>query len=499
MVTIGKEDAVPADENVSRRDFLKVTSATMAAGAFGTLAGCLGEGGGDGGGGDGGGGGKETITLRYLTPDPTESPQHKAFYQKQMKRFEEREGNVKVDLQSMGWGTLAQKLPAMARNNTLPDVAMSGATGLQLSLEGDYLIDHGKFIKETEGIPENFHHATVSTMKYRDKWWSSGTMYTQATMGAIRPNFFKNVGVSDPSELETWTGFRRAIDKIDKQFPEVYAFEETGDSGDLESYWGEARTSYTNGTDPWMDVTDKGSYENPYVKIGKEPRTDGMIKNCIDMGLTYSSPKVASRTNEELPALMLTDRVAACLHTLGRTAPWTATKSDVTFGWDGDIHVIPMPRLDANYGEEFNIDELAGKSGQPGGNGWGYDIMHTGFKSTSSPEKAWALMDYVNRDPDFVLPYLGDIQTTAPAYVELLEPLKNEYEIPPPQASLLDLLSEWPDQVAPCGDEWDIPNIGGIRSTDINRTISQALAGQIKKEQAPKKMRSEVMNTLKSS
>ena len=499
--TMTNDSMAPSDganEARSRRDVLTGTAISIAAGALGTLAGCIGatDSSGNGGGGGGSGGGEETTTLRYLTPDPTESTKHKRFYQNQMNRFGERENNVNVNLQSMGWGTLAQKLPAMAESNNLPDVAMSGATGLQLSLEGDNLINHRSFIEGTDGVPDNFHPATVSLMQYRDQWWSSGSMYTQATMGAIRPKFFKQVGVNDPSTLETWTGFRRAVDKIDKQFPDVHAFEETGVTGDLESYWGEARTAYTDGTDPWIDTNDKGSYDDPYVKIGQEPRTDGMIKNCIEMGQTYSSPEVASRSNEDVPPLLLTDRVASYFHALGRLTPWTGVKSDVTFGWDGDIHIIPIPRLDSNNGNEFNVEELAGLSGQPGGNGWGYDIMHTGFKSASSPEKAWALMDYVNRNPDFVLPYLGEVQTTAPAYTELLKPLRNQYEMRQPQKVLLNLLEEWPDQYMPTGAEWDISNTSQIRSTDISETISQSLSGQIPKDQAPKTIRNKVLQTI---
>lgn len=493
----GQSDST--DLAMSRRDVVKDAAAVTAAGALGTLSGCIGGSGGGDNGNSSSGGGSETNTLSYLTPDPTESPGHKEFYQDQMNRFGEREENVDVNLQSMGWGTLEQKLPAMAKGDNLPDVAMSGATGLQLYLEEDSLIDHGSFIEGTEGIPENFRPATANLMQYRDEWWSSGSMYTQATMGAVRPKFFKEVGVTDPSTLETWTGFRRAVDRIDKQFPEVYAFEETGVAGDLESYWGEARTAYTDGADPWIDVTNKGSYQNPHVKVGKEPRTDGIIKNCIEMGLTYSSPEVATRSNEGVPPLLLTDQAASYLHALGRLTPWTAVESDVTFGWDGDIHIMPIPRLDSNYGNEFGIEELAGESGQPGGNGWGYDIMHTGFKSTAPPENAWALMDYVNRNPEFVLPYLGEVQTTAPAVTELLEPLRSQYEIAQPQEVLFDVLEEWPDQYQPTGAEWDVPNTGQIRFTDINETISQALSGQIEKSQAPKTIRSKIMSSLNSS
>jgi hypothetical protein len=108
-------------------------------------------------------------------------------------------------------------------------------------------------------------------------------------------------------------------------------------------------------------------------------------------------------------------------------------------------------------------------------------------------------MDYVNRDPEFVLPYLGEVQTTAPAVTELLEPLRSQYEIAQPQEVLFDVLEEWPDQYQPTGAEWDVPNTGQIRFTDINETISQALSGQIEKSQAPKTIRSKIMSSLNSS
>ena len=502
----------------SRRDVLNGIATTGAAGMLGSLAGCSGggdqpDGGGsgdDGGGSDGGGGGgsgtgtetegdgggSETLTLSYLTPDPTESTAHKEFYQKQMKQYGERRGNVKINLRSLGWGDLAQKLPSMAGTNRLPDVAMSGATGLQMWLTEDNLIDHGSFIEGSSDLPDKIHPTHVETMQYRDEWWSAGSQYTQATMAAVRPKFFKQVGIGGPSELETWTDFRRAVDSVDQQFSDVFAFEETGTPGDLESYWGEARTAYTDGTDPWMDVTDRGSYDDPFVKVGEEGRTDGMIKNCIDMGRTYSSPKVAARANEDVPPMMLTDRVASYCHELGRVGAWTAVKSDVSFGWDGDVQVIPIPKLDPNYGDEFGIPELAGESGQFGGNGWGFDIMHTGFDSTSSPEEAWALMDYVCRSEDFVLPYLGEVQTTAPGYMPLLPKLKDQYEIKQPQQALLELLDQHQNQFMPCGAQWDVPNTPTIRVEALNQTISQALAEQINPDETLQQIRTKITEAL---
>lgn len=236
--------------NETRRQLLKGFAVAATTGALGSLAGCneSDDEGGAGFGGDGktdsvesggggtssletresdGGGGSEEVTLTFMTPDPTESSGHKSFYQDQMNKFEEKQGGVSIDFQGIGWGTLWEKLPAMASSGDLPDVSMSGAVGLQLGLEQDVLIDHGSFIEETEGLPEKLVSAHVETMNYRDSWWTAGSHYTQATMLGIRPKFFKEVGVSDPSDIDTWSGFRQAVDEIDKQFSNVNAFEAT--------------------------------------------------------------------------------------------------------------------------------------------------------------------------------------------------------------------------------------------------------------------------------
>lgn len=494
----------------TRRDVLKGATAAGAGGLLGSLAGCQGDDSGsdDGGssetdtsgddtstGGDGSGG-SESLTLSFISPDPTESGAHKDFYQEQMQQYGERKENVEVDLQSLGWGAMSQKLPAMARNDSLPDAAMAGGTAMAMWIEEDNLIDHGSFIEGTEGIPENLHRTTTSTINYRDKWWSAGTQYTQATQMAVVPRFFKEVGVDDPSQLATWTGFRQAVEDIHQQFPNVHAFEETGVTGDLETYWGEARTAYTGGEDPWIDTKDQGTYDDPVLKVGEEGRTDGMILNCLEMGLRYSSDEVASRSNENIQSLLLTERVASSFHDLGRLAPWTSVKEDVSFGWDGDIHILPLPKLDPEYGNEFDIPELAGAEGEHGGNAWGFDIMHTGFDTTSSPEESWALMDYISRHEDFVLPYLGEIQTTAPSYTPHLSTLEEEYDIRMPQQTLLDSLEEYPDQYMPCGGDWDLPSVPTLRWDALNQTISEALAGQHEPAETPGLIRSRMEESL---
>ncbi|MFC7196461.1 extracellular solute-binding protein [Halosimplex aquaticum] len=368
-------------DRITRRNVVKSAGALGAVGALGSLAGCTGDGGdgdsttgGDGGAsgdggdggdstedsGDGGGGDTETdsgsmesVTISFWSGDAAESSETRSWFQESMKNYQNKHTNVTVDLQPISYGDMGSKLTSAVQAGNSPDMAQGGTTALQFYFN-DKLADHGTFIEGTDGLPDNWTQSNIDAAQYRGNWWAGGSPRHTYTMLGINANMFREAGVSGPEELETWTGFRRAVKKVQEQFPDAWAYEETGTPGDLETYWGQARTSYTDGTDPWFD----GNGDEATLKVGETDRTDGMIKNTIDMANTFSSSKSASRGDENMPQLLLTQRAASYTYAVGNAPKYRSVKSDVSFGWDGDIWQGPIPKLDANYGEEFGIDEL---------------------------------------------------------------------------------------------------------------------------------------------
>jgi ABC-type glycerol-3-phosphate transport system substrate-binding protein len=491
----------------SRRRFLKGAGSVTAAGALGALAGCTGNGEDQGGNGDqsgaggdqssgGDSGGSEGITVSFWSGDAAENSSTRSYYQQSMKNYESQHENVNVDLQPMSYGDMATKLVSAVQAGNAPDMAQGGATALQFYFN-DKLVDHGKYIEQAEGLPDNWTKANLTAATYRDKFWAGGSPRHTYTMLGLVPKFFKDVGVSDPSQISTWTGFRRALDKIKKQHPNTYAFEVTGSPGDLESYWGEARTAWTGGKDPWIE----GSGENTSVKIGKNGRTDGMILNNIDLANTYSSPQASKRGDEQMPSLMLTGRIASFSYAVGNAPRYRAVKDDVTFGWDGDIWQGPIPKLDKNYGKEFNIPELAGKEGEHGGHAWGLEQQKQVYKGSNNPDEAWNLLYWTNTSADHLVKLYGEIYPAAAAYKPLNEKILNAYKDKTPQIfdAMLNAAQEYGTQYQPTGAAWDIKQTSQIRWTDINETLSQGIAGSIKREKVPQVMRDRVMKTLNSS
>ncbi|MFB6160785.1 MAG: ABC transporter substrate-binding protein [Haloferacaceae archaeon] len=412
-----------------------------------------------------------------------------------LKTYEEQNSGVKVNLQGFSAQDLRERLSPAVSGGNAPDLAESGTTGLPFFLN-DQVADHNAYFEET-GLAQDYTQAQLDSARYRGDFWAGGGNRHLVTLLAVVPDMFKQVGIDDPSGLETWTDYRRAVDKIDKQMDDVIAFEETGVPGDLESYWGEARTAYTEGQDPWI----RGSGSDPTVVVNNSdhedrPRTDGMIQNCVEMARTYSSSNSASRSDEDMPALLLTGRAASFMYGLGSPTRYRSVKSDATFGWDGDVWQGKLPRLDANYGDEFGNEDLAGLEGGHGGHLWTLEFMHQVFSQSDVQEEAFDLMTFVNTSEEYNLDLLSQAYPAAATYKPLNEKIVSQFDFPQIQQPLYEFPERFGDQYNTTGAPWDLRETGQLRWTDLNETISQGIAGQHSASKTPSLVRKRMMKTI---
>lgn len=497
----------------TRRKFMKKASAATGTGALGTLAGCGGGSDGDGEGGGatdtdgdadadetptpetGDGGTSETAKLRFLSGLAAESSIVRDHFSQELGRFEEIQGNVTVNLTRASYGDLAEKISTAVKAGDPPDLAESGSAGIEFFLD-DMVVDHGALIEEAENIPEKWTQATIDAARFQGEWWATGQNRHNVTLLTVRPKLFKEVGVESPDDIATWTDFRRAVDQIHQENSDVVAYEMTGAFFDLEAYWGEARTAWTEGRDPWFNVEDMNPWEDVEgsLRVGADPRTDGMIKNAVDMSHSYSSPEAAQRTDEEIPPLMLTDQIASMPSGLGTAQRWKQVKEDVVFGWDGDVWMGPHPRLDANYGDEFGIDELAGHKGQHGGHAWALLMQKQIFKDSAYPNLAWELAKFTNLDEEFILPLVGEKYTAIPSYQPYMKRVVDEYDPVQIHAAQIEAAETYGPQYKTTGAAWDLETTDPIRWTDLSETISEAIAGQHTIDETPGLIRERILD-----
>ncbi|WP_254544684.1 ABC transporter substrate-binding protein [Halomarina pelagica] len=424
------------------------------------------------------GGGSEKVTVNFWSFLAAENAKAGEHFEQSLKNFESMNPNIGVNMQAISGGQMRNKLPSAVSAGNAPDLAEGGIAGLEFFLDGT-LADHGSYVEGGDFL-DGFTQANRDSMTYQGEYWSGGGNRHLVSMLAVRPKLFKDVGVDDPAQLETWTGYRRALEKMTQKHPQVYAYEATGAPNDLESYWGEARTAYSGGEDPWFDSK---AWENPTdsLKVGQAGRTDGMIKNIIDMANAYSSEKAATRSDEQVPPLLLTDQAASFTYGLGNPVRYRSVEQDVTFGWDGDIWQGPIPKLDANYGQEFGIDELAGKEGAHGGHLWAIQMMKQAFgQDHNKPEQAFKLMTYLNTSADHNLTLLAEDYPALAAYKPLNQKLLSQYgdSMPQIQKVMYDLPKQYGSQYNSAGANWDLRETSQIRWTDLNQTISEGIAGQ---------------------
>lgn len=477
------------DQSTSRRTFMQGTGAAAGAGALGMLAGCTGgeegnEGGDEGGeGGEGGdeggeGGSQEEVTVSFWTAFGAENTQTRDHYEESMQNFEDMNDGVSVDMQFISYGDMREQIVTAVEGGNAPDLGEGGSAGIEF-YANDQLADHGKYIEEAEDLPDNWSDLNNESTQFRGEWWAGGAIRTDITLLGITTEYFKELGYETDDDLKTWSQFRQAVDEIDQEFPNVHAYEETGVPGDLESYWGQARTAYTGGTDPWF-YDDMDAWEDPEeaLMIGKEDATDGMIKNCIDLARTYSSSESAGRGDEEIPSLQLTGRVASYTYAIGNDTRYRQVKDDVTFGWDGEIHAMPIPKLDPDYGAEWDVPELEGIEGDHGGHGWSLEQEKQVF-DTDNADVAWDLNHYDNANEDHVVPLIGKVYPSIPNYTPHIANIDEAY---PDKSAFyqaeLDAFDTYSEQYLTTGAAWDLWATDEIRWTTINETMSESIAGQ---------------------
>jgi hypothetical protein len=494
----------------SRREILELTGAAGAAGALGSLAGCLGSSGDDGGGGDngsgggdsggdngsgGGGGGSEAITIQFLSAGAAENSTATTAFQKSMKNYEEMRGNVTVDLQKASYGDVKSKLSSTVAAGNSPALAEAGSAGLSFYLDGE-VPEHGQWIEATEGYPDQWTTTNKEVANFREEWWGGGAASGSARGVALRPKLVSQVGVSDPlTEMKTWSQMYDVVSRIDEQLDTI-AWEETGEPVDLESYWGEARTAYSDGNDPWI----RGDPTDPDVLMGNEPATDGMVKNTVKLAHRFSSDESAGRTDEEMASLLLTDRVAIEPHGFQSWAPFTSVKEDATFGWNdgnGDVMFIPLPKMDGNYGPQIGIPELEGVEGQHGGHVSALEASKVVFEDDQKKmDAAWDLNVYTQTDENHTIPMYGKADPGIPQWTPMFQTFKQELDLPQMYTGALKALNEYGPQYTATGASWDVKGTDKIRWTDMNETISQAIAGQVNVENLPGIIREKMLATL---
>jgi hypothetical protein len=404
-----------------------------------------------------------------------------------MQMFAEQHDRVsQVDFQQLTLGGMEQKYIGAIDAGNAPDLGDTGDLGISFFRQGQSL-DHGPFVEESENLPEDWLQGTLDTVKFRGSYWGGGPSALGVHGITLRPNFFKEAAdIQNPrEELATWSDFRSALDQIDEQFPDVYAYEETGTPLDLETYWSYARTAYTDAEDPWLDVTDGGSPEDPAVKVGEVDATDGMIKQCFDLTETYSSSQAPDMSDEDGSPRLMAGRLASMGGAVGPNT-WTALDENVEFGWDGDIFQIPWPRLDEGYGEEYGIDELAGRSGQHGGHLWGFSTSKVIFGEEAgagqNTDLAWDLMEFINFSDEWTLPLLTEHYISSPPTKSLASKMSDMFadmdDVPQPTTLMPELLDEYGSNYSTTGAAWDVTNTGEIRGTSIAQTLSDGLSGE---------------------
>jgi|APHM01.1.fsa_nt_gi ABC-type sugar transport system, periplasmic component len=513
--------STPMDESAddsdgqTRRNLLKTVGVTASTGALGALAGCSGqsdEGGSDGEsdmteGGDttdasGESGSQGTTTVNYLAAMPTENPRAENHFRESFNSFEEQNPEIRVELSAQSYSGLNQQLGASVSSGNPPDVAQAGSSAVNYWLNDDTLTDHGPFLEETS-LLEDWTSGNKRAANFRGQYYSLGAPTHQPMQMGFVPEFFREVGIEDPeTELETWTQVHRALEAVDEEFSNVTAFEETGVPADVESYWSQARTAYTDGADPWIQNSETlldGNPEDPELMIGSSDRTDGMIKACVQRAQQFSTPGAATRGDEGTRPLMVQGQVASFTYAQGRVQAWELLNEDIEFGWEnGDIYQRSIPRVDANYGDEIGIPELSGVEGEHGGQLLTMEYQDQIFP-TGNEESAFSVIEWMQTTPEFIVPLAGEHFVSVPSNTTLYDAVKSEYgygdSMPQIQENIFDSVEEYGSQFVDCG-VWDVGGVDQIRWTDIGETLSEAHAGDHSVEETPGVIADRVSQTL---
>jgi hypothetical protein len=429
----------------------------------------------------------------YVSGISGETKQH---YNETWDHFEEvTDGNISVNFTSILDAGRTQKLTSAVEAENAPDACECGAIGIEFYNSGA-ASDMTKYMSESK-YPDQFVTAAREVAAYRDNWWSGGNKGPQPTLLSLSPDLFKEAGAESPDDLSTWSDFRGYLDTIQENNPNVVPFQEAAQEGDFESAWGYARTAYTDGEDPYLDVQDQGSYDDPYVKIGQEDPTDGMMKHTVDMARTYSQD--AGLGNLDVPALMLSDRVAASWGS-GSAPTYTAVDENVELGWDGDAMELAFPKVTPELAETSGISELEGIEGQHGGHAWGLSTSTQTYASSDVKDAAWRVQEYDNFNERHIVKMWSEfhhhVAATTPLNEAVLEAFEKKGGAPQPMEEAVRVLDEYDGQVMTTGATWDIPPVNSIRVDAIQDTMRSAIAGDLDIDEVPKTAREETLRFI---
>jgi hypothetical protein len=123
--------------------------------------------------------------------------------------------------------------------------------------------------------------------------------------------------------------------------------------------------------------------------------------------------------------------------------------------------------------------------------------MFAGFDQAQL-EAGWALNRFFHRDEQHVLEQYGETYPSIPADSDMQQVLLDELgdDLPQNFAQVLENLGNYGTQYNNTGAPWDVGGTDQIRWTDINETISQAIAGQINGADLVGEVQSRVQTTL---
>jgi len=339
------------------------------AGALGGLAGYSG-----GAMADAQSGGNQTVTVPFLSANAVENADIQNHYQSSMEDFAQKNDNYQVDLQTASYGDIQQALSSRVQNNNPPALAESGGLGLQF-FRNDQLADHTSFLEQSDSLPDDLTTAGQQVAEFRGEYWSIGAIRNTNSNLGIRPKTFSQVGIENPMEEAEHVEqvLRHAPDhRPGTGYHRLRGDRCPGRPRILLGLCAHGVRRRDRPVDPWRR-TDPTVIINNQDMEEERQKTDGMIKACVNLADQFSSDEAATRGDEEIPALMMSGRVASFNYALATANRWYSISQNAQIGWNGgqgDFMLLPHPRLDEEFGNAIGIDDLSGHSGEHGGHVW---------------------------------------------------------------------------------------------------------------------------------
>jgi hypothetical protein len=159
--------------------------------------------------------------------------------------------------------------------------------------------------------------------------------------------------------------------------------------------------------------------------------------------------------------------------------------------------LLPHPKVDPEFGSNFGISDLEGVEGEHGGHMWALEQQQTIFNASDAKQNAaWDLNMFLLDDDEFVLPAWGEYYESLPGLQTKLQPILEEYEMAQSTEQAYENVNTYGTQYATTGAAWDVRDTDPIRWTDINETISEAIAGQHSVEETPGLIRQRIQERL---